>query len=257
MALVTLLSVVDTSEGFWVSNLIGTKISLLGTSTSLNMARLRDRGEIPGSELFPGDGPYVPYGLSAEQYSKIKKEEEDKMKKMNFAAWGPRFKRSDAPNGDWMVMPSLWTNGFNAPPRPPNGTEKPIVPTLVGETMYFLGKRFPAFLLGVILLDTLTTGFVMCRTTNLTPKQTALFLLRASSLSTGVVTAATIKAQAIKLIAAASIIPIMTRVLENTNRRRLWSTRRTIGISIGASIGSLLGLALVSWIVPIAACVLK
>jgi len=34
------------------------------------------------------------------------------MSKMDFATWGPRFKKTEMPDGNWMVSPKLWTRGF-------------------------------------------------------------------------------------------------------------------------------------------------
>jgi len=30
----------------------------------------------------------------------------------DFASWGPRFQKSERPDGDWMVLPKLWTGGY-------------------------------------------------------------------------------------------------------------------------------------------------
>jgi hypothetical protein len=56
-------------------------------------------------------GNYVPSGLSAEEYEKLKQAEEAHQKSMNYGLWGPRFQPSEVPDGDWMVMPHLWTRG--------------------------------------------------------------------------------------------------------------------------------------------------
>lgn len=75
------------------------------------------RNQVIGTELFPEAGTsYVPYGLTPEEYAKIKKAESDSAKKKNYGAWGPKFggKAGKAPEGDWMVMPSLWTSGYSA-----------------------------------------------------------------------------------------------------------------------------------------------
>lgn len=86
--------------------------------THLCNVRFTSKGGDAGNDFFsPGDGGgYVPSGLTREQYEKIKKEERDKQKKMNFGAWGPRFSKSDRPTGDWMVVPSLWVTGFTNNP---------------------------------------------------------------------------------------------------------------------------------------------
>jgi len=214
-------------------------------SSSLNLARLDARKVKPGSELFPGKGPYVPSGLSIEQYSNLKKEEEDKRKKMNYAAWGPRFKRSDAPDGDWMVMPALWTNGFYARSQRPAGkmSKKSRVSTFLGETACSLRGIFPAFLLAIILVETLATAFVVRRTSDLMSKQTALTFFRLEFGIGGFSAAAVMKALALKLSVSVAMIPAMSRLLETIKQRRMWSSKRTIGTTIAVSIVSLVGLA--------------
>ena len=250
------LSVLDTSHAFSSTDFISTRmVPSLSTSSSLNLARLDTRKVTPGSELFPGKGPYVPSGLSIEQYSNLKKEEEEKRKKMNYAAWGPRFKRTDAPDGDWMVMPVLWTNGFRARSQRPAGeiSMKSMVSTSVGETACFLRGLFPALFLAIILLETLATAFVLSRTYNLMSKLATLTLLRPESWNGGFSIAAVMKALALKLSVSAAMIPATSRLLETINRRRLWSSKRTIGTTIAASIVSLAGLALVTRLMALAA----
>jgi len=241
----TLSSAAAIAEAFSRSVGILTKASFSCMRTS--MTRLNRRGEIPGSELFPGKGPYIPSGLSAEQYARIKKEEDDKRKKMDFAAWGPRFKRSEAPIGDWMVMPSLWTNGFkNRSLQPPASSSwKSFVPDSQGNGGNFVQKISVAILVGFILLDTIMTGLVICRTANLTLRQAALLILRAQPFfSLGSSVASMIKLQAVKVVVSALFAPLMARLLGAMNRTREWSSRRIIGTSIGASVLTLVGLVL-------------
>ena len=61
--------------------------------------------------------PYVPSGMTAAEFAAIKKRESDEQKSLNFGAFGPRWSRQSRPDGDWMLMRSLWTRGFdsNAP----------------------------------------------------------------------------------------------------------------------------------------------
>ena len=42
---------------------------------------------------------YVPDGLTAEEYEKIKAKEKAEKEKKTFGAWGPRFRRTAAPTG--------------------------------------------------------------------------------------------------------------------------------------------------------------
>ena len=46
---------------------------------------------------------YVPDGLSREEYDNIKKRERDESTKKNFGAWGPRFRRTSAPTGKFIL----------------------------------------------------------------------------------------------------------------------------------------------------------
>jgi hypothetical protein len=57
---------------------------------------------------------YIPAGLTKEQYLAMKRNEQKKEEKQDYATWGPRFATTDRPDGDWMVQPSLWRDGFIA-----------------------------------------------------------------------------------------------------------------------------------------------
>lgn len=215
--------------------------------STLRLNRYNAQNERPGSELFPGKGPYVPSGLSPEEYSRIKKQEEEKLKKMNFAAWGPRFKQSDAPDGDWMVIPSLWTNGFNARSRVSNAdssSRKRIAALLLSETLYFLRSRFAPFLLAWLLVDTLFSAFSIFRLSSLTGRQAASLILRVPTLDFGLTTASAIKKIAIKTFTSAALVPAASKTLEKINRKRLWSNRRIILYSLAGSVSILAGLAI-------------
>lgn len=69
----------------------------------------------PGDEWRQSRGTgYVPLGLTAEEYKKIKAKERKSLQSKNLGMWGPRFSQSSRPDGDWMVQPKLWTQGFNS-----------------------------------------------------------------------------------------------------------------------------------------------
>lgn len=221
--------------------------SMASQQGQLSMIRLSRENEVlPGSELFPEKkGPYIPSGLSAEEYSKIKKDDSDRVKTLNLGAWGPRFKRSDVPDGDWMVIPSLWTRGFNAQPQ---GAATGRLPSTyegsegrIALAATFLRNWFPALLLSFIFIDTLATAVAMSRIANLTSRQTLMTILKVPSLkgSLPVHLSSILKAGALKLTAMALVAPVMVNVLDSANRRRLWSNRRTIGLGAGLSLGSL------------------
>ena len=65
-----------------------------------------------GAELF--DAEYVPSGLTREEYAALRERERREASKMDYGGWGPRFLKGDRPDGDWMVVPSLWTGGFDS-----------------------------------------------------------------------------------------------------------------------------------------------
>jgi hypothetical protein len=215
--------------------------SLKRSANSLTSLKEQTKNNIPGSELFPGKGPYVPSGLSEEEFQKVKKKEEEQLKAMNFGAWGPRFKRSDTPDGDWMVMPSLWTNGVNARAR---GNQLPNASSgrnPLARLAVFLKENTPAFILGYILIDVLVTALAMWRATELSMRQAmwmilkfALFKRKSFFLMTFM------KTQAVKITIASAMTPVMNRFLERMNRRKLWMKRRTVVVSVGAAVGALI-----------------
>lgn len=210
--------------------------------------RAQVRNDSPGSELFPGKGSYVPSGLSEEEYTKIKKKEEEKLKSMNFGAWGPRFKRTDTPEGDWMVMPSLWTNGFNrGRPMPNGGDANRAFPGRfgpLGGLASFLKVYLPGFILSYVLINVLQTGFAMWKATGLTMRQALLTILKIdlNRRPSFYLSLVVLKAQALKVALASAATPLMTKYLEIVNRRNLWTKRRTGLVTVGASV-----LGLILW----------
>lgn len=206
---------------------------------TLQGIRFRGGSEQVGTELFRNEGSYVPSGLSREQYDQLKKEEADEIRKMDFGSWGPRFKKGERPDGDWMVMPSLWTNGFNSQPLGVDGmpAETP--------TLGFLRSQLPAFVLGYITLHTLFAASAIIRMSTLSVRTAALTMLRAS-----LANSPTFKWRALAktcttiTFLSLFLIPTMHGVLERINRRRLWGPQRTILSAAGAAVGTLSVLSL-------------
>ena len=201
----------------------------------------RPPSKIPGSELFPEKGrPYTPSGLSEQEYKRIKMQEEEKVKAMDYGAWGPRFKRSDRPDGDWMVMPSLWTNGFNARPlssKMAQNSEGPSGDHAFLRLASFLKHKLPGVILGYIFIDILTTGFAMLKTANLTMSKALWTILKLALFKRkSFYVSSFFMAQLIKVAFASAISPRMDDFLEYMNRRRLWTKRRTMLTSVGLSI---------------------
>ena len=61
---------------------------------------------------------YVPDGLSEDEWNKLQRSEAAREAEKDYGAWGPRFNRMGAPEGDWMNMRDLWTLGIPSS-RPP------------------------------------------------------------------------------------------------------------------------------------------
>lgn len=220
---------------------------------------------------------YVPSGLSREEYAAIRKKEADKEKKMNYGAWGPRFFRTDRPDGDWMVMPNLWTFGQvdnNTPFGSSSGAEGEN-----GEIRYSLRRRIQilanthgaALFLGYLMVDSLYFGYVLWK---LKQSQNAAILQKAGGLAyamcslllstvglfaglpprleaikapaltktikssiLGPAAIALMKVNSLKLAVAMLQIPLWTKLMELSNRRWLWSKKRFTTISSVAMTG--------------------
>lgn len=205
----------------------------------LNGIRFRGEIEKPGSELFPSEGSYVPSGLSREQYSKLKKKEADDLRKMDFGSWGPRFKRGSAPDGDWMVMPSLWTNGFNAQPEMANGQPYSSFGPLQRVAM-FLRSNFPGFSMGYLLLHSIFAALALYKTPALTFTRSTMIALKGSTLnSVPLPMSSLLKIHGLRSIFGVLALPLMNRIVEVANRRHLWSRRKVVWSTILSSIGVL------------------
>ena len=249
------LASVALTFGFASHAMVSRSVRTVNPSGMIPLAAIRvnGRNEKPGSELFPGKGPYIPSGLSQEEYFKIKKDEADRTKRMDFGAWGPRFKRTETPDGDWMVMPSLWTNGFIARSRVDNTYKNNKVHHLPGESLdpvamatSIMRSNLPGLLMSYILLDTLATAFKMVQSAaDLTVTRIIFLILRVPTINSSAFNVSLLlKTHVTKWMATGILTPLMSRALETLNRRRLWSHRRTIVTCAGLSISSLSLLAL-------------
>ena len=104
----SLLLILHSASSLSSSPLQGFHSTNSATTTKVTNADLR-QGNKPMK-------PYIPYGLTEEQYRTIKQNELAQKRSMNLGAWGPQFKRmTPHPDNNWFNIPTLWTNGYTAP----------------------------------------------------------------------------------------------------------------------------------------------
>ena len=203
------------------------------SSVSLSAQQKLSRENVSGSDLFPQKGPYVPSGLSSDEYEKIKQEEEAKLKKMNFGTWGPRFKQTDRPDGDWMVMPRLWTSGFNSndPSRmdPSGENVSRRRQNLLTRLGGILKENRAGFVMAFILIHSLMAAVSMWKS-----KEAALQKFLLSTVVSG-----TMRLRIAALSLSTLLTPLSNKILEKVNRSKLWSPRRTVSTILGSTIALL------------------
>ncbi len=248
------------------------------TATMPGYTFFQRSGRRDGGSETKGNMGYVPSGMSREEYSAIRKMEAEKERKMNYGAWGPRFFRTERPDGDWMVMPNLWTFGQVDNTRQPvsNGVDGEmggIRPSLRRRLQWLAQVNGPAFLLGYVLVDSLffcyslwrlkqmqdsaiiqkTYGlaFAVCRLlfsalgvfSGLAPRLQVLNAPVArktiKSAILGPVAVSLIKINALKIAAATLQIPLWNGLMELSNRRWLWSRKRFTATITSAAIAGI------------------
>ena len=239
-----------------------------GSSAEKQVRLGKNNNKANGISSSETSSSYVPSGLSYEQYQQLKKDEKLKLEKMNFGAFGPRFQQVDTPTGDWMVVPSLWTHGFNANSGNrknggvlvgnPNSKRRKVQRKLYDMTR-FMKPYIPSFLLGYILLDLLLTGVALSKVPHkkltynvafhmitkmslLNMKQMTISIpLLLTNVMTIVSQMNWWKIQFLKVSVVSLVTPIIeNRYIEYMNRKHLWDKRRTILTTLGVCIGVLL-----------------
>lgn len=194
------------------------------------------------------NAPYIPSGLTSEQYQKIRLDEAEKQAKMNFAAWGPRFKRSDAPRGDWMVQTDLWTQGFayssnknNNKSNNGNKSSNQLQQQQQQrrrrqrqqELVAYMRTGIISFVLAYLVLDivllpapNMKSGFMMV-IPELRRYLTRYLVLRKFQLL-------------VQLVLAGVATPFVNQYRDLATRRWLWSRRQVYGAPVLAALGLLL-----------------
>ena len=198
--------------------------------------------------------PYVPDGLTDNEYAAIKKREAEQIKNKDFGAFGPRWNRESRPDGDWMLMRSLWTRGFDSnAPAIDNGDGRNIDgnASAVGQLSRLLRQNAPIFLVSYAIVVAAITCIRLATQSELIKGNGAgagarlvLGLRSALVLASRIAaTTASFRTQSILqrvFLPCASVLLIRpTNVLiEYLNRKLLWSKRRSLGV-IAASILSI------------------
>lgn len=195
-------------------------------------------------------GKYVPDGLTPEEYIQIKKKEQEKLAKMDFGAFGPRFRKSAPPEGDWLLMRSLWTNGFSSN-NPLNRAVPPGGSGRLGPMAQLWAKRIrlygPYLMVSYTLVHLFLAAVMMLHASSSSSRfptiRSALgasfhfFVKNDGSLSYS----ATLLRQleCLKTTVACILAFPIQWFVERANRRWLWSPRRTIAMIIVAALSSL------------------
>mmetsp|Transcript_25275 Transcript_25275/g.31148 ORF Transcript_25275/g.31148 Transcript_25275/m.31148 type:complete len:262 (-) Transcript_25275:68-853(-) len=193
-----------------------------------------------GKESSPVTG-YVPDGLTADEYAKIKKAELEKNESMNFAAWGPRFARSGRPDGDWMVMSSLWTGGFNSNRsqnsdqlgRSTRSVENGSKSIYVGRIVYAVKKYAPLYAFALLFLEMAASTAHFCKIIKPQSSFIAVTLhqMKAYGTMKSVSLAVIMRATILKGFLAGLLIKPFDLLIEECNRKLLWSPRKTMTLS--------------------------
>jgi hypothetical protein len=184
--------------------------------------------------------------MTLEEYQALKQKETLEESKKNYGAWGPRFALSSRPEGDWMVWSRLWTHGAVIGPSQPTTVGGSYI-SLATTTRRIL-DMLPAFVLSIVLMDSLITAMTLYRTaTELTLRKIIFTVLRLRLVQWNKTkwTMMFAKIHVIKTVSALVATPLIdTYFLARVNRYKLWSKRKTALVSTMGSMGLLGGWAL-------------
>ncbi|KAL3939479.1 MAG: hypothetical protein SGBAC_005808 [Bacillariaceae sp.] len=194
---------------------------------------------------------YIPSGMTLKEYNQLKQTELDAESAKNYGAWGPRFARSSRPNGDWMAMPQLWTQGAVDGPmlNTNNNTGKNGEPSRLQGFV----QKIPALILATVLFDSVVTAVTMYKTATAEPwtrfdmirvavcRLSPSFLINCSPIKWKQWALMNFtKMHAAKAFVVLLSAPFVDRyLLVPVNRYRLWSKRRTVTLSTLGSLGVL------------------
>mmetsp|Transcript_28880 Transcript_28880/g.83825 ORF Transcript_28880/g.83825 Transcript_28880/m.83825 type:complete len:273 (+) Transcript_28880:146-964(+) len=182
--------------------------------------------------------PYVPSGMTAAEFAAIKKRESDEQKSLNFGAFGPRWSRQSRPDGDWMLMRSLWTRGFdsNAPSVDGSGGST-VGGDSVGALLGRLSRNVPVLFVTYLIAVAVITC-VQCELGGAAGLSLSLSLSLRSAMgrvSKVAISVASLRTESVVRrltlpIASLLLIRPVSGILGALNRKRLWSKRRSLCI---------------------------
>ena len=197
------------------------------------------------------ENPYVPSGLSPEQYEQIKQDEAAKTRKMDFGAWGPRFQKSDAPpDGDWMVQTNLWVRGFAANGNDSSGkistSADQDAPRRRKQQLASLRTTLASMILVYSVLEiaflSLSTPSAFAKFISLGPGSILQSLQQPLLVWTKLWASLKLNAVKLSLVTAVAAIAaplFVNKYREIANRRWFWSQRKVVGIPLAAAVGML------------------
>jgi hypothetical protein len=215
--------------------LISTAVRITAFSFSVSNSRLRSNTSLSIRKKTEPVVGYVPDGLTPQQYAKIKKEELAEQKKMNYGAWGPKFASSSRPDGDWMVMSSLWTDGFRSNPTYSNretslSNANGSGPRSVARGLVNGFKRYsPIYCVALLLIDMIATTFHIANNRATSSFLSIVFYqIKKKAAVPTVSKGMMLKITVARTLLAALLVPLFSKIIERCNRRLLWSPRRTM-----------------------------
>mmetsp|Transcript_19474 Transcript_19474/g.24524 ORF Transcript_19474/g.24524 Transcript_19474/m.24524 type:complete len:268 (+) Transcript_19474:107-910(+) len=194
---------------------------------------------------------YVPSGLTAEQYAKIKKAELDKKKKMDYGAWGPNFAKTGRPDGDWMVVPSLWTSGFSSnsqypgQPQPTDnlGPEGGREKNIAQKFIFGLKRNVSTYAYAALVVEMVATIIhIISAQSSLSLVAIVQHQIKKRTANALVSLGTFAKLTCAKMIIAGLLVKPINVIVEklNRNRRLMWSPRRTMTYGFVVSLTMLL-----------------
>lgn len=185
--------------------------------------------------------PYVPSGMTAAEYAATKKREADEQKKLNFGAFGPRWSRESRPGGDWMLMQSLWTRGFDSNAPAVNGSGG--IGSTTDSRGVFLGRltrNAPVlFVTYLIALAAFTcVRLAQCELGGASGLSLRSAMVRASKVATTVASlrAESVVRRVIVPIASLLLFRPFSGILDALNRKWLWSKRKSLCVIASSAV---------------------